>query len=108
MTFSLLPALLGQPFCGRCQRSFGRDDDLRPFNFRSRLGGIAPVAKKHALGIRHEKNAGTACESAEIENVRKMSNQQRIQAMRVREHFADAAGGLGGPFPEKASPEFNN
>ena len=71
----------GQP-CGGCrQRPFARDHDLRPFHFGPRLPGIAPIGKEHPLLSCDNENAGAAGESAEIANIRRMGDQQRVQAM---------------------------
>ena len=54
---------------------------ISPLHLGSRLPGIAPIGKEHPILSCDHENACAAGESAEIANIRRMDDQQRVQAM---------------------------
>src|SRR2546425_237398 len=76
-------SLARQPIAGSGESRVANDLDCRAFYLRSRLLGIAPVGEENAVSLTDYQRARAAAESAQIMDIRKMSNHECVHAALV-------------------------
>src|ERR1051326_8571807 len=76
-----LLCVLVQRFRSCIQRRFADDDDFRILNLSFGLLRVPAVGEKERVFWRDQQSASAACEPAKISDVRKISDQESVQAL---------------------------